>query len=103
MIGILNIISMGDESYPSNHMIGATISATDPATGTPVTNSCGVSFFYSGSGPNLAAGEYWEIYEIDSGDGLVCGINPADVGSYTWELNLYGSQFNLPNSYHIIT
>lgn len=103
LIGTLNIISMGDESYPSNHMIGATITATDPATGNPVTNSCGVSFIYTGSGPNLAAGEYWEIYEIDSGDGLVCGIDPADVGSYTWELNLYGSQFNLPNSYITIT
>ena len=103
LIGTLNIISMGDESYPSNHMIGATISATDPVTGNPVTNSCGVSFIYTGSGPNLAAGEYWEIYEIDSGDGLVCGIDPADVGLYTWELNLYGSQFNLPNSYITIT
>ena len=103
LIGTLNIISMGDESYPSNHMIGATITATDPATGNPVTGSCGVSFVYNGPGPNLAAGEYWEIYEIDSGDGLVCGIDPADVGSYTWELNLYGSQFNLPNSYITIT
>ena len=103
LIGTLNIISMGDESYSSNHMIGATITGSDPATGNPVTNSCGVSFIYTGSGPNLAAGEYWEIYEIDSGDGLVCGINPADVSSYTWELNLYGSQFNLPNSYITIT
>ena len=52
-------------------------------TGNAVTNSCGVSFIYTGSGPNLAAGEYWEIYEIDSGDGLVCGIDPSDVGLYT--------------------
>ena len=104
LIGTLNIISMGDESYPSNHMIGGTISAVDPVSGIPVTNSCGVLFVYSNpAASNLAPGESWQIFEGDSGDGLVCGIDPLDVTSYTWDLNIGAYSFNLPNMYYTIT
>ena len=104
LIGTLNIISMGDEYYPSNHMIGGTISAVDPVSGIPVTNSCGVLFVYSDqAAPDLAAGESWQIFEADTGDGLVCGIDPLDVTSYTWDLNIGGYTFNLPNMNYTIT
>ena len=104
LIGTLNIISMGDESYLSNDPMVGTISATDPATGNTMTlNSCGVSFVYSGTGPNLVAGEYWHIYEADTSDGMVCGIDPLDVASYTWELSIAGSTFVLPDMNYIIT
>ena len=104
LIGTLNIISMGDEYYPSNHMIGGTISAVDPVSGIPATNSCGVLFVYSDqAAPDLAAGESWQIFEADTGDGLVCGIDPLDVTSYTWDLNIGGYTFNLPNMNYTIT
>lgn len=103
IIGTLEIISMGDESYPSNHMVTGTILAKDSA-GNTVTNSCGVQFEYSDpSASNLVAGESWQLLEADSGDGLVCGINPADVSSYTWELSIGGYSFNIPDMDYIIT
>lgn len=104
LIGTLNIMSMGDESYPSNHMMGGTITATDPATGNTVTNSCAVSLVYSNpTSNNLAAGQSWDIFEPDSADGMVCGIDPLDVTSYTWELSISGSSFGLPDMNYIIT
>ena len=104
-IGTLNILSMGDETYPSGWLVSGTITATDPVTGNTVTNSCGVLFEYSDpASNNLAAGQSWEIFEADSQqDGLVCGIDPLDVVSYTWELSIGGSTFDLPDMNYIIT
>lgn len=98
MIGTLNVISMGDDSFSTPVMVTGTIVATD-SLGNPVTNRCSVQFiFVSIGGSNqLSVGDYWEIYEADAGDGMICGIDPADAQSYSWTLDIGGYAFNLPN------
>ena len=104
MIGTLNIISMGDDSFPTPVMVTGTIVATD-SLGNPVTNRCSVQFIFvsSGGSNQLSVGDYWEIHEADVGDGMICGIDPADAQSYSWTLDIGGYAFNLPNMIYPIS
>ena len=104
MIGTLNVISMGDDSFSTPVMVTGTIVATD-SLGNPVTNRCSVQFIFvtSGGSNQLSVGDYWEIYEADAGDGMICGIDPADAQSYSWTLDIGGYAFNLPNMVYQIS
>ena len=70
-----------------------------------MTNRCSVQFIFvsSGGSNQLSVGDYWEIHEADVGDGMICGIDPADAQSYSWTLDIGGYAFNLPNMIYPIS